>query len=119
MSTWPPTLAQLKNDRKVPLDDTRDDERYTRCLDAAVAFVELHRPRFNYADDPLSTLPAPTADLVLGTLRLAGRWITRQASPDGMLNMGGDLGGAARVTSGDADIDRLLRIGRFAVAVIG
>ncbi|MEC3975091.1 hypothetical protein [Amycolatopsis sp. H20-H5] len=118
MSTWPPTLATLKLDQKVKDADERDDQRYQSNLDAAVAFVERVRPRFNYTADPLSRYPAPTADLVLGTIRLAARWYTRPRSPDGMVNLGADLG-SARVASFDPDIDRLLRIGRHAVAVIG
>jgi hypothetical protein len=81
-------------------------------LDAAVSFVERVRPGFNYQADPLSDAPAPTPDLALGTLRLAGRWYTRRRSPDGLVTMGGDLG-SARIPSFDPDIERLLGIGRF------
>jgi hypothetical protein len=115
--TWPPTLAEMKTDQKVDLDDTRDDERFQTNLDAAVAFVERNRPRFNYRADPLSAYPDPTADLHLGTIRLAARWKDRTRSPDGMVAMG-EMG-SARVTSFDPDIDRMLRIGRFAVAIVG
>ncbi|MBN9739508.1 hypothetical protein DMP23_00040 [Amycolatopsis sp. A1MSW2902] len=59
---------------------------------------------------------APGADLALGTLRLAGRWFTRRRSPDALISMG-DLG-SARVPSFDPDIDQLLRVGRFARAVV-
>ncbi|MBN6037473.1 hypothetical protein [Amycolatopsis sp. 195334CR] len=110
MSTWPPTLAQYKADQKVGESDTRDDERYRSNLDAAVAFVERVRPGFNYTDHPGSELPAPTADLALGTIRLAARWVARAKSPDAMVNMG-EMG-TGRVSSFDADIDRLLGIGR-------
>jgi hypothetical protein len=111
--TWPPTLDELKDDRKVALDDTRDDASLTRQLDAAVAFVQrVRRGAFNFDDDPLSDLPAPTADLELGTMRLAGRWYTRRRSPDALIQMA-ELG-ASRVPSFDPDIDRLLGIGRFA-----
>lgn len=110
---WPPQLEELKDDMGV--DDVRDDARLQRQLDASVVFVERVRPRFNYAADPLSELPAPTADLVLGTLRLAGRWHTRRRSPDGLIQMA-ELG-SARVPSFDPDIERLLGIGRFAAAV--
>lgn len=58
---------------------------------------------------------APTPDLHLGTLRLAGRWHTRRRSPDGLVAMA-ELG-AARVPSFDPDIERLLKIGRYARAV--
>lgn len=115
--TWPPTVDDLKDELNIPLDDTRDDERLQRTLDAAVAFVQSVRTRFNYDGDPLSTLPAPTADLVLGTLRLAGRWHTRRRSPDGLVAMAEQ--GSARVPAFDSDIEKLLRIGRYARAVIG
>ncbi|GHG97596.1 hypothetical protein ACFORH_43000 [Amycolatopsis roodepoortensis] len=115
--SWPPTLEQLKEDQKVPLDDTRDDERYQSNLDAAVAWIERVRPQFNYNADPLDTRPAPSDDHVLGTIRLAARWFTRPRSPDGLVSMN-DLG-TARVSSFDPDIDRMLRIGRYAKAVIG
>ena len=115
--TWPPTLDALKADRRIDPTDTRDDERLQQALDAAIAFVESVRPRFNYAGDPESTLPEPNADLVLGTIRLAGRWYTRGRSPDGLVAMAEQ--GSARVPSFDADIEKLLRIGRYARAVIG
>lgn len=111
---WPPTLADLKLDMKIDEDDDRDDERLTKVLDASVSFVERVRPCFNYQADPLSESPDPTADLALGTLRLAGRWHIRRRSPDGLVQMG-ELG-ASRIPSFDPDIERLLGIGRFAPA---
>ena len=110
--SWPPELAELKDDLDISADDERDDSRLDLVLDAAVEFVQRVRPSFNYAADPDSALPAPTADLKLGTLRLAGRWHTRRRSPDALIQMG-DLG-ASRVPSFDPDIDRLLGIGRYA-----
>jgi hypothetical protein len=65
----------------------------------------------NYTEDPLSTAPAPDADVVLGTVRLAGRWHDRRRAPNGQVAMG-DLG-TTSVPSVDPDISRLLRIGRF------
>jgi hypothetical protein len=120
MATWPPTLDELKVDMGLDPaapDTNNRDQSLAQNLDAAVAFVERVRPVFKY--DPGNpdqiSLPEPTADHVLGTLRLAGRWKTRQRSPDGLIAMA-ELG-AARVTSYDVDIDRLLRIGRFAPMV--
>lgn len=110
---WPPVLADLKLDLGV--EDDRDDPRLGQVLDAAVGFVQRVRAGdFNFDADPESTLPAPTADLVLGTLRLAGRYHTRRRSPDGLVQMA-ELG-ASRVSSYDPDIDRLLGIGRFTPA---
>lgn len=118
---WPPTLTELKDDLKIDPEDVRDDSRLSTVLAAAVAFVErVRKGSFDFGDpfvwDPVSPLPSPTADLALGTLRLAGRWHTRRRSPDGLVQMG-ELG-ASRVSSGDADIDRLLGIGRYRGSVI-
>lgn len=112
------TLKDLKDEMNIDEDDHRDDERLTRNLDAAVSFVERVRSgQFNFDEDPLSDAPAPTADLKLGTLMLARRWHTRGRSPDGLVAMG-EMG-SARVTSFDPDIDRLLRLGKHARAVVG
>lgn len=108
---WPVEYEELKDDLGIPAEDTRDDERLKRVLGAAVEFVERVRPEFNYVNDPLTDAPPPSADLELGTLRLAGRWHTRRRSPDGLLQMA-ELG-AARVPSFDPDIDRLLGLGRY------
>lgn len=109
--SWPPTLAELKVDADVV--DERDDGPLAEQLAAAVAFVErVHGARFNFAADPVSELPDPDKALELGTLRLARRWFTRRKSPDALIGLG-DLG-AARVPSFDVDLDRMLRIGRFA-----
>lgn len=111
---WPPTLNALKLDMGV--DDTRDDDRLDQVLEAAVAFVVRVRPRFNYEADPDSDYPDPTAELYLGTLRLAGRWHTRRRSPDALVDMA-ELG-ASRVPSFDPDIERLLGLGRYRGPVI-
>lgn len=117
--TWPPTLDELKVDLGIDLTDVRDDDRLDQVLDAAVSFVERVRPdlRYDTSDPDQLELPAPGADVRLGTLRLAGRWHTRRRSPDGMVSMG-ELG-AGRVSTFDGDIDRLLRIGRHQRARVG
>lgn len=112
---WPPQLAELKSDLGVT--DTRDDATLTSCLAAAVAFVERVRASsFNFDEDPESDLPAPTAEIELGALRLAGRWHARRKSPAALIEMGEF--GAARVPSFDSDIERLLGIGRYRGPVI-
>ncbi len=105
--SWPPELDDLKSDMKIT--DDRDDARLQQVLDAAVAFVErVHG---------VEALGGAAADdLVLGTLRLAGRWHIRRRSPDALI-AAGDLG-TSRVPSFDPDIDRLLRIGKFRRSVI-
>jgi len=112
--SWPPTLDELKTDMKIELSDTREDDRLTTDLAAAVAWVESVKPSFRYDEtDPAQLeLPDPPADLRLGTLRMAGRWNDRRRSKDGMVAMG-ELG-VTRVTSYDNDIDRMLKIGKYA-----
>lgn len=114
MSTWPPTLAEFKVDLKIDANDTREDVRCQADLDAAVAFVERVRAG-SYKFDPIDPaqwqLPDPTADIRLGTLRLAGRWNKRRRSVDGIVAVSAEMG-SNRVPSFDADIDRLLGIGR-------
>ncbi|TDD98900.1 hypothetical protein [Jiangella asiatica] len=115
---WPPTLDELKDDLKIT--DDRDDERLTRVLDASVFFVERVRARdYNFGGGSTSTKPDPAGDasLILGTIRLAGRWHARNRSPDGLVMMA--EAGSGRVPSVDPDIDRLLRIGRHARPVVG
>jgi len=109
---WPPTLDDLKSDLNI--DDTRDDVQLTTVLNAAVSFVERVRPDLDYAEVPEGE--APTNDVILGTIRLAGRWHTRRRSPDGLVNMA-ELG-ASRVPGIDPDIERLLSIGRYVKPVI-
>lgn len=108
---WPPTLSDLKVDMKIDDTDTRDDVRLQQVLGAAIAFVERVRPELNFRNDPLSLAPVPSADHVLGTVRLAGRWHVRRRSPDGLVDAG-DMG-TSRIPSVDADIARLLGIDRF------
>jgi hypothetical protein len=110
---WPPTLDALKLDASI--DDTRDDAVLQLQLDAAVSFVETVRAgSFNFGGSAM--LPAPGPTIELGTIRLAIRWHTRRRSPDGLIAMA-ELG-ASRVPAFDADIERLLGIGRYAGPVI-
>lgn len=122
MATWPPSLEAVLNDLKK--DDPsltvtpEDRERLTTVLDAAVVFVErVRRGDFNFAADLGSPLPDPSADVVLGTIRLAGRWHIRRRSPDALVEMGEQ--GSSRIPSFDPDIERLLRIGRHAKPQLG
>jgi hypothetical protein len=114
---WPPTLAELKDDLGKDVDDTRDDDRLTLVLDAAVEFVAWARcDSYNFDGVLDSDLPDPSRAIHLGTLRLAGRWHTRRRSPDGLINM--KEFGQANVPSFDIDIDRLLGLGRFAKPLV-
>lgn len=111
---WPPALTDLKSDLGIEESDTRDDARLTTMLNASIAYVERVRPEFDYADLPVGE--PPTDDLILGTIRLAGRWHIRRRSPDGLVNMG-ELG-SSRIPSFDSDIEKLLGVGRYRNAVI-
>jgi|SRR5690554_7811408 len=115
-AAWPPTLEELKVDLGIDPDDNRRDAQLKQALDAAIAYVERVRPGFRYVETDLE-LPEPDADMRLGTLRLAGRWHIRRRSPDGVISM--DQMGATRVSTGDVDIDRLLRLGRHGLPQLG
>lgn len=117
--TWPPTLAQLKADMR--LTDNRDDVILAGELAAAIAYVE----RTKGAQVDLYGFDGPGAVPVrlpfddgywFGTMRLAARAHARRRSPDGMVASVDQ--GSVRVGTGDADIDRMLRVGRFASPVI-
>ena len=107
---WPPAVGDVKGD--LGLFDDRDDEQLGACLDAAVTFVESVRSDRG----PVFGTGPTGADLWLGTVRLAGRWHTRRRSPDMLISMG-ELG-SARVPAFDADIERLLGIGRYRDSVL-
>jgi hypothetical protein len=111
MATWinGPTLSSIKIDAAI--NDDRDDQILQQELDAAVAYVQRVRKDLNYDGDPLNCYPAPGADFVLGVQRQVIRWHARRRSPDAAIAMG-DLG-TSRVPTFDADIERVLGIGRY------
>jgi len=113
VATWPPTLAELRAERK--LADGREDERLTRCLEAAIEWVAdpVEGARADLAAS-FAALTAP-ASVKLGTLRFAARLHDRLRSPDGTVMF--DEGLLGRVAGGDPDIDRLLGVGRFGRSV--
>lgn len=116
MGAFPPSVGAVKVDLRI--DDPFDDEALQLCTDAAIDFVRRRLGgTYNLDDDPFSTLPGTPSDVVLGTVRLAGRWYSRRRSPDGLI-ASADFG-TSRIPSIDADIERLLRIGRYAGPVIG
>lgn len=118
MYAWPPQLADVRRELGRKPEDRADDPLLQAALDAAVEFVTRVRgSSFNFAAAPTSTLPSPTSDIALGTVRLAIRQHTRRRSPDGLVAMG-DLG-VGRIPSFDPDIERLLGIGRYAGVVFG
>lgn len=116
MTTWLPSLSDVRID--LDIENASKDEALQPCLDAAIAFVrERLAATYNVDEDPFSTLPSVPGSVRLGTVRLAGRWYIRRRSPDGLIATA-DFG-ASRIPSIDADIERLLKIGRYSKAVIG
>ena len=111
-SLWPPQLDDLKAEIGRSRNDTVDDPQLQLDLDAAVAYVE----RELYGDFDFTgtsaTLPAPTGDVFLGTLRLAFRWWNRRRSPEGVIDLG-DVGMVTRVARIDSDVERMLGIGSY------
>jgi hypothetical protein len=82
-ATWV-TLEQLKNDQTLDGQLTsRDDQALQTVLNAAMSWVQTHRPDIDYHG--AWTVPW---EIQLGTIRLAARWFTRRISPDGLVNLG-------------------------------
>lgn len=115
---WPPQVEDVKAELGIAVGDTRDDATLQVALDAAVAWVEEQRAgEFNFTGATVSLLPAPTPNLVLGTIRYAIRLRSRAKSPEALVDFGEF--GSARIPGTDPDIDRLLGIGRFRRPMIG
>lgn len=121
MPTWPPQLTALKIDLRI--DDSRDDAQLTAHLAAAVAYVERVRGgQVDFSGEltgpelALLGLVPVGDDLMHGTVRLAGRLHARGRSPDGMVSS--PEFGSVRIGTGDADIDRMIRVGRWSMPVI-
>jgi hypothetical protein len=124
---WPPQLDDLKHEMKIT--ETRFDSQLQASLDAAIAeVVDARAGDFDFSGGPpltdldltddLVPLPVPDHKICLGTIRLAWRWHTRTKSPDGLVDLGNDLG-SARVPSVDPDIERQLGIGRYRGPMVG
>ena len=127
MLVWPPQLADLKHEMRVT--DSRNDAALQNQLDAAIDRVsELRAGDFDFTGSPPLTedelgpdevaLPSPSVRIILGTMRLAWRWYNRTKSPDGLVDMGNDLG-SARVPSIDPDIEQMLGVGRHREPMVG
>jgi hypothetical protein len=112
--SWPPTVADLKVDMGIQADDIRKDDQLSIDLGAAFDFAAERKQgkyRFDLTDPDQLQMPEPDRDFRLGILRLAARWNERRRTKDGTVQMQ-ELG-IGRVASSDADIDRMLRLGRF------
>ncbi len=111
---WPPVLDTYKVDLRdigVAEDDDRFDEALQYTLDAAVAYVQRVREDVNFFEESGWTGPAVTADLVLGTLRLARLDDLWRDAPLNTLNAGD--AGTLELTA-QSTVERLLRVGRYA-----
>jgi hypothetical protein len=112
--TWPPQLRDLLTDMGQDPDGAYSSvltDQLQMDLDAAVAYVQPRR-NFNYTADPLDPRPAPPDNVWLGTVRLAKRWNELRRSGAGTADTGA-LGSNTRTLSVDADIQRMLGLGRY------
>lgn len=111
---WPPQVEDLKADLGWEPSKTDDDANLQTVLDAAVATVERELyGDFNFAGATIGVdalLPDVSADVVMGTLRLARRWHDRRRSPAGLIDTGGEFG-SVRIPRLDSDIEQMLGIG--------
>lgn len=115
---WPPSLVDLRDDMgdRDDQDDSKDG-KMSMVLDAAIAHVrDIKGWKYDLAavEESGVVKPPPTADIILGTLRFAGRWHQRRSTPDNLATLG-DAGGLV-VPGFDSDIEKLLQIGRYAKA---
>lgn len=115
---WPPSLMDLRVDMgdRDDQDDSKDD-RMSMVLDAAIEHVrEIKGWKYDLAavEESGVVLLPPTANIILGTLRFAGRWHSRRSAPDNLVTLG-DAGGLV-VPGYDSDIERMLQIGRYTPA---
>lgn len=115
---WPPSLMDLRTDMgDRNLSDDGKDDMMSMVLDAAVEHVrKIKGWKYDLAEVEESGVVklAPTPDIILGTLRFAGRWHSRRTAPDNLVTMG-DAGGLV-VPGFDSDIERLLQVGRYTPA---
>lgn len=123
---WPPTLADLKDDLAIPPEDDEDDAALQRRLDAAIGFVQRARKDAFVTDEDGNLVLPPVLEsdseeqtLVLGAIMFAKRLFARRRSDDQILFMAET--GTTRVPAAiaDEDLNRLLRLGRFARPKVG
>jgi hypothetical protein len=115
-AVWPPTVTDVKLDMARNQQVSVSDDDIAICLGAAIDWVTDRKggtwDLSSSAESESGALTPPDQAIILGTVRLAIRWIIRRRSGDGMLSAGEQ--GNTRVASFDADIYRMLRIGRHA-----
>lgn len=86
-------------------------------LDAAAQYVATRRPDLFPDDGPAPALADVPADVIAGTVLLAGRLLARRKSLVGLANYGEF--GPATILRQDPDIARLLSIGVHTLPDIG
>lgn len=111
---WLPLADVLEQAGVKP--DADDAAAVDRKRKAAAAYVERNRRDLRTVVDDVVTF-TPTPEVVEGAIMLAARLHARKGSPTGVASYG-EFGPAAIVRY-DADIERLLGVGRSAKPVIG
>lgn len=115
-AVWPPTVTDVKLDMARNQQVSQNDDDIAVCLGAAIDWVTDRKGHqwdlATSGESESGALKAPDQAMILGTVRLAIRWIIRRRSGDMMLSAGDQ--GQTRVASFDPDIDRMLRIGKHA-----
>lgn len=102
-------LADVKDQLRVPAGDATDDVLIQACIDATEPEVCRARP---------DALPDPAAvpDAYRGAVMLAARLVRRRNSPAGVETFAASV---RLSTTGDAELDRLLRAGPSRMPGVG
>jgi hypothetical protein len=117
----PATEASVKTLLNLEAGDTRDDARIELNINAANSLVATFRKVRAAVGtvDPLADPPVNWPDFtVLGASLLAARWVKRNNSPAGVIDLGGDVG-VAYVQRNDPDIGIMLGLGPYAAPAVG
>jgi hypothetical protein len=104
-------LDDVKDQLKIRLTDTVDDQLIGECIDATEP--EITRCRPDSWDD--TRTPAGTPDAYRGAVMLAAKLVRRRNSPAGVESFTDSVASAA----GDPELDRFLRTGRSRMPGVG
>ncbi len=102
-------LDDVKNQLKIPVEDTTDDALITRAIGATEPIVTRSRP--DAAADP-----AASPDAYQGAVMLAAKIVRRRNSPAGIESFGDSV---TYVASYDPEIALLLRRGNNRMPGVG
>lgn len=114
----PVSLAELKDELRIPADDTEDDTILNRIL-LGVNRKVRRWPIAGYASQP-DVVPEDRVwpeDIVQGAVMLASRLSRRRNSPAGFEAFAGE--GAVYVQRNDPDIAQMLELGSYAAPMVG